>query len=147
MLLLISSWTPKDPSWTNQTPACQWANVTCTNGIVTQLRNSKKIMTKMFIIVFALTLLVYLTQPVMARTQPLLVLEPPPKDDLNKMLLLTGPWTPKDPSWTIKTPPCQWFGVNCTNGIVTGVVVGLPLSPRVLQREQPADRAAGWELR
>jgi len=77
----------------------------------------------MFIIVFALTLLVYLTQPVMARTQPLLVLEPPPKDDLNKMLLLTGPWTPKDPSWTIKTPPCQWFEVNCTNGIVTGVVV------------------------
>lgn len=37
MLLLTDGWPNKDPSWTNQTPACQWANVSCTNGIVTEL--------------------------------------------------------------------------------------------------------------
>ena len=66
-----------------------------------------------------LALLARVTQPVMANNQSLLVLVPLPMDDLKNLVFLTYNWTPKDPSWTINTPACQWAGVYCTNGIVT----------------------------
>jgi len=31
MVLLTMDWSPKDPSWTPQTPVCQWVGVTCNN--------------------------------------------------------------------------------------------------------------------
>jgi len=68
-----------------------------------------------------LALLACLTQPAMAHNQSHLVLEPSQNDDQTKMLLLISSWTPKDPSWTNQTPACQWAGVNCTNGYVTGL--------------------------
>jgi len=74
-------------------------------------------MMKETIAVLALTLLSCLTQPAMAHTQP------SPMNDQNDLELLIHGWTLPNGSlplsWTNNTPACQWYGVVCTNGIVT----------------------------